>query len=53
MAIAKREKRLGICKIGLERKRHLRESNVSCWEGVQLQGRFFLVKLIRGQAIVE
>ena len=48
VAIAKGEKRLGMCKTDLERKRCLRESNASFWEGVQLQGRFFLVKSIRG-----
>ena len=47
VAIAKREEKSGIYKTGSERKRCLRESNVSCWEGVKFQGRFFLVKLIR------
>ena len=53
VAIAKGEERSGMCKTGLERKRHLRKSNASCWEDVQLQGRIFLVKSIKGFAIVE
>ena len=53
VAMVKGEESSERCKTGLERKRHLRQSKVSCWKGVQFQGRFFLAKLMRGQAIVE
>ena len=53
VAIAKGKERLDICRMGCERKRHLRWSKACCWEGVQFQGRFFLVRSMRGQAMVE
>ena len=53
VAIAKGEERSGMRKMDCERKRHLSWSKACCWEGVQFQGRFFLVRLMRGQAMVE
>ena len=53
VAIAKKEERLDICRAGCERKRRLRWLKACCWEGVQFQGRFFLVRSMRGQAMVE
>ena len=53
VAIAKGEERLGICRTGCERKRCLRWSKACCWEGVQVQGRFFLVRSMRGWVMVE
>ena len=53
VAIAKGEERSGICRTGCERKRCLRRLKACCWEGVQFQGRFFLVRSMRGRVMVE
>ena len=53
VAIVKGEKRSGMCKMDCERKRCLSWSKACYWEGVQFQGRFFLVRLMRGRAMVE
>ena len=53
VAIVKGEERLGMCKTGCERTRCLSWSKACCWEGVQFQGRFFLVRSMRGWAMVE
>ena len=53
VVIAKGEERSGMCKTGCERKRCLSWSKACCWEGVQFQGRFFLVRSMRGRAMVE
>ena len=53
MAIAKGKERLGICRMGCKRKRCLRWSKACCWEEVQFQGRFFLVRSMRGRVMVE
>ena len=48
VAIAKGEERSGMHKTGCERKRRLSWSKACCWEGVQFQDRFFLVRSMRG-----
>ena len=53
VAIGKGEERSGMCRTGCERKRCLRRSKACCWKGVQFQGRFFLVRSMRGQVMVE
>ena len=53
VAIAKGEERSDIRKTVCERKRCLSWSKACCWKGVQFQGRFFLVRSMRGQARME
>ena len=53
VAIVKGEERSGMHKTGCQRKRCLSWSKACCWEGVQSQGRFFLVRSMRGQARVK
>ena len=53
VAIVKGEERSGMRKTGCERKRRLSWSKACCWEGVQFQDKFFLVRSMRGRAMVE
>ena len=53
VAIVKGEERLDMHKTGCERKKCLSWSKACCWDGVQFQGRFFLVRSMRGRAMVE
>ena len=44
---------LGIWRMGVEEKMHFSSSNAFCWEEVQFQSSFFLVRRFRGATMLE
>ena len=53
VAMAKGAARLGRWRMGFDRNRDLRVSKEVWQAGDQFQGKFFLVRLMRGQAMLE
>ena len=53
VVMVKGKERLGRQRMGLDRNSDFNKSNADWHWGLQFQARFFLVKSIRGQAILE
>ena len=53
VVVVKEEGRLGRQRMGLNRNSDFNELNADWHWGIQFQARFFLVRSIRGQAILE